>query len=186
MNYFYCQTDQQQCVKAIEIFESLLQQMLLHQSKVGRRISAEVELDIRNLYGRSGPSRDSVDVAELLLKLASSTKGSIHLIDGVDELEYEDQVLVLETFERLLLTSMSVKLLIFSKAQLHVNINIFGFLPGLIRIPVGQDLNASDVGTFTEMLINDEMIRARAITSDTKLLLKIKEEIQHKASGMYV
>ena len=184
LGYFHCQTEQQNFLNGIALFESLNKQILIHLFEKAKELPGSLLREILNLYTHENPQKDSNDVVKLFSTLTDYLPQLLLVIDGLDEFKVKDQRLVLSTFEALVQMHDLAKVFIASREHLHSDIDIFGYLKELVHFRIEPIHNSSDVNAYINKIFERKMACDRQLTDNKLLAQEVKNTIQRKASGM--
>jgi hypothetical protein len=142
---------------------------------------------IREYYKYGGPDPDLEDVSGIFSGLfkCKHLEKAICIIDGLDELEYEEIPRVLRVFRNLFRQRTNQKLFVTSRNEPHYNIDLINNIPNTLHIPL-QLNNAGDIQNYVKTTIAGKMMWARKITEDGSLVQEMSHRLLSEAKGMLV
>lgn len=149
--------------------------------------SESILKQIREYYKYGGPDPDFEDVSEIFSGLFKykCLKKAIYIIDGLDELDYEEITRVLSVFRRLFRQGTNQKLFVTSRHEPHYNIDFINNIPNTLHIPL-QLNNSGDIQNYIETTIEEKLMCDRKITEDSSLVQEISCRLLSGAKGMFV
>lgn len=178
IHFFYDSSIRSQ-LKAIDLLESYVKQLLGYLSSINRPCPAHVVRKIKLFYG---PKERPPDVEELsrevLLPLSSMISGVFYLVDGLDECEPGEVTKALNVLVRLL-EKPGNKVLISSRDE----VGVIERLPQSTRIWISEEDTKGDIMVFINKRIDEKMLE-RPLTESPSLLQSVKQELLAKAGGM--
>jgi len=165
----YCRYNEQ--LSARDVLRSLIWQLLTeHEEKVLNAVTDEFKKHAKHGEGMS--ESKAVDVLTTLLRLFEK---SYIIVDGLDELEDEDQATLLKAF-----AVLPAHILIISRPL----VLCLDYIPSAVTLSI--EARNEDIEQFVRTKIDNDPKLRRNIGSKPTLLQEVVEGVKVKASGMYV
>jgi ankyrin repeat domain-containing protein 50 len=173
VSYFFCRFDDTASLKARTVIGSLARQLLLDVAfQVPESISTVTDVD---------------DVVEFLLNvlLCESGRNNIICLDGLDECEENERYQILSALERLSSEpKLNLKIFYSTRADTQP-------AAGPVRIPYQMIIMSSvdkniEISEYIQASLEQRLESKQLVLGDPGLILRIREELEEKANGMYL
>lgn len=182
--FFYCQTTGSNILNACDVFESLTQQLLMFLDLLNIIVDHEIKKEIQDLYRYGGPQRDLEDILKVFSAIVDLSPGTVCMIDGLDDLDYEASVAILEALRELIDQKRPLRLFISSRRDIHRHISVPDYLPNVKHIDLVESDNALDIEAYVDNMIADKSVRCGPLSDDAALIATVKSELRSKSHGM--
>jgi ankyrin repeat domain-containing protein 50 len=173
VSYFFCRFDDAASLKARTVMGSLARQLLLDvEFQAPESVSNATNVD---------------DVVEFLLNvlLRESERNNIVCLDGLDECEDSERDQILSALERLSSTpKLNLKIFYSTRADTQ---QVTGQLltPCKTIFMSGVDKSV-EISEYIQTSLEQRLERKQLTLGDPNLILRIREELERKADGMYL
>lgn len=134
---------------------------------------------IERLYTATGPKPEIEDVMELLLSATAMVGRSILVIDGIDEMKFEDICLILSGLQRVLTQGFGHRLFIASRKVVGLHVQI----PETLEIAITPHDLQSDISIVIESTLAWKMEHQRRITDKVEIVDHMKQRLLQESRG---
>lgn len=178
LGYFFCRSDEAASLRAREVVGSLARQLL-----------EDVPTDTFK-FDQINPSIGDVtlntdQVLSNMLLLLPQHKHYIMVLDGLDECEYEEVRVLIESVQSLLKSSKHVFKLFWTGRPDFVS-RVSEQFRSDFQIHISRSNNGPEISRFIELALEDSLESGRLKLRDPKIVLKIQDALEAGACEMFL
>ena len=178
LGYFFCRSDDAASLKGREVIGSLARQLLQDVPSEEFR-SVQVEPSLEEI------SPDTEHILSNLLLLLPQYKNYIMVLDGLDECEYEEVSIFVESIQSLLKSSKHT-FKVFWTGRSDFASRLLEQFRSDFHIHISPSSNGPEISRYIEHALEDALESNRLKLRDPNIVLKIQDALEAGAHEMYV
>lgn len=178
--YYYCDYSDLETLEISTVLGTIIKQLLVALTK----IPEHVEEQLNECFKHNPRKPDYRLLTGSLLSVIAFFSEVFIVVDGVDELQKEEQVVIVSILKRLTKVDDSIiKIFVTSRRE---EMYITRSLEGFHRIDLSTANIASDITSFVKDTVRSKIESGELVTRDPSLEQDIVKALADGAHGMYV
>ena len=178
--YYFFDSTQKESLLPRNFLRSMLHQVLRIDS-----LNSTLQQRLKAIFiGPNGSREPEIDELEkLVLELSNTVQKVIIIVDGINEVEQDDQKLVLRFLKTIQQSQAVVKLFVASRPE--VDIPVVSSNGQLTHISIRAHDNQLEIDDFIELRVEKEAKDGSLIVCKPAVIDKVKNVLKKRANGMY-
>lgn len=176
--YYFFDSTQKESLSPRNFLRSILYQVLRIES-LNPTLQQRLKAIFIGSYGSREPEIDELET--LVLELSNTVQKVIIIVDGINEVEQNDQKLVLRFLKAIQQSQAAIKLFVASRPE--VEIPIASSNGQLTHISIRAHDNQLDIDDFIESRVEKEAKHGSLIVCEPAVIDKVKNVLKKRANG---